>query len=316
MNEHEVVFGAMGSQVRLRIGTGEGEGDADAAALAVEREQRFVLEFETTLSRFRADSELCALNADPRSVVPASELMRSAVRAGVEAARRSGGLVDPTLLGEIEAAGYVASREGPGVPLGDALAAAPPRHPARPAPGSAWRRFEVDDQAGTITRPVGAGFDTGGIGKGLAADLIAERLRGFPRFVVDCGGDVRIGGAGALANPYDVLVEHPLTGEAVYALRLGGGGVATSGLNVRVWRGDDGRYRHHLLDPATGEPAWTGLVGATALGDTALEAETLAKAALLSGPDRGRAVLADLGGLLAHDDGRVEPVGPISARRL
>ena len=104
-------------------------------------------------------------------------------------------------------------------------------------------------------------------------------------------------------------------------LRLGSGGVATSGLNVRIWRGADGRYAHHLLDPATGEPAWTGLIGVTALGDTAVEAETLSKAALLSGPEGGRAVLAERGGLLVHDSGRVETGraarrrGPASASR-
>ncbi len=314
MVEHDVVFDAMGSQVRLLIGmVGE---DASAAAQAADRERQFVAEFETALSRFRPESELCALNADPRQVVPASELMRSAVKAGVEAAHRSGGLVDPTLLGEIEAAGYTASGECSAVPLRDALSEAPPRRPAGPSPDSNWCRFRVDDLAGTICRPPGVGFDTGGIGKGLAADLIATRLQGFGRFVIDCGGDVRIGGAGALTDPYDVFVEHPITGARIHALRLGRGGIATSGLNVHVWRAEDGHYRHHLLDPSTGEPAWTGLVGATALGDTALEAETLAKAALLSGPEGGHAILAELGGLLVHDDGRVETVGPISGSRL
>ena len=97
-------------------------------------------------------------------------------------------------------------------------------------------------------------------------------------------------------------------------LRLGSGAVATSGLNVRIWRGSDGRYAHHLLDPSTGEPAWTGLIGVTALGDTAVEAETFAKAALLSGPEGGRAILAERGGLLVHDNGRIETVGPLAAR--
>ena len=72
-------------------------------------------------------------------------------------------------------------------------------------------------------------------------------------------------------------------------LRLATGAVATSGLNVRLWRRADGTPAHHLLDPATGDPAWTGVVGATALAPTALEAETLAKAALLSGPPRDAA---------------------------
>lgn len=102
--------------------------------------------------------------------------------------------------------------------------------------------------------------------------------------------------------------------ERAYVLRLGSGAVATSGLNVRIWRSGDGRHAHHLLDPSTGEPAWTGLIGATALSDTAVEAETLAKAALLSGPEGGRTILNERGGLLVYDDGRVETVGPLNAR--
>jgi thiamine biosynthesis lipoprotein len=312
MSEHDLTFDAMGSHVRLLIGE-PGPGMAPAAE-AAEQGRRFIEEFDATLSRFKPDSELCALNDDPRERVPASELMRRAIAAGIAAAERSGGLVDPTLVGEIEHAGYVASRAGMAgdVPLGEALAGAPARRPARPNPAERWRGFRVDEEAGEVVRPPGLRFDTGGTGKGLAADLLAARLRGYSRFIVDCGGDIRIGGADALVRPYEVFVEHPISGERAHVLRLGSGGVATSGLNVRIWRGDDGRFAHHLIDPATGGPAWTGLVGATALADTALEAETLSKAALLSGPEVGRAVLADRGGLLVHDDGRVELVGPLA----
>jgi thiamine biosynthesis lipoprotein len=49
-------------------------------------------------------------------------------------------------------------------------------------------------------------------------------------------------------------------------------------------------------------------VGATAIAGSALEAETLAKLALLSGPDGGRRVLALHGGVLVHDDGDVEVI--------
>jgi FAD:protein FMN transferase len=313
MAEHDVRFDAMGSHVRLLIGE-PGPG-MPPAPVAAEEATRFIFEFDAALSRFKPQSELCALNADPRDRVPASELLREAVKAGLAAAERSGGLVDPTLLGEIESAGYATSRAGmPGEPLAAALAAAPPRRPASPNPEARWRSFDVDDEAGEIARPPGLLFDTGGAGKGLAADLLARCLRGYSRFIADCGGDIRIGGADALVNPYDVYVEHPLSGERAYVLKLGSGGVATSGLNVRIWRGESGRYAHHLLDPASGKPAWTGLIGVTALGDTALEAETLSKAALLSGPEDGRELLAERGGLLVHDDGKVEPVGPLSAR--
>jgi thiamine biosynthesis lipoprotein len=313
MREHDVIFDAMGSHVRLLIGE-PGPG-ASPAPLAAERARRFVVEFEQALSRFRKDSELCALNADPNERVSASAILRRCVNAGIWAARRSDGLVDPTLLSEIEAAGYGRSRAGvPAAPLGAALEAAPPRHPATPHPAARWREIRVDDRSQTISRPPGVAVDSGGVGKGLAADLIADQLRDHERFLIDCGGDIRIGGTATADLPYEVQVEHPLTGERAFVLRLASGAVATSGINVRVWRRADGSYAHHLLDPATGEPAWTGLIGVTALGASALEAETLCKAALLAGPEGARRMLADRGGLIVHDSGRVELVGRLTVR--
>lgn len=310
--EHDTTFEAMGSHVRLLIG--EPGPDLPAAAEAGERARRFVEEFEATLSRFDPVSELTALNRDCRDRVPASPLLRQAVRAGLWAAAASGGLVDPTLVDQIEQAGYASSRVGVvPAPLRSALAAAPARRPAEPDPAASWRRFQVDETRGEIVRPPGLRFDSGGIGKGLAADLIATSLEGYSRFVVDCGGDIRVGGRDASRHPRTVAVEHPLSGGRPYVVSLRCGGIATSGLNVRIWRREDGGFAHHLLDPSTGRPAWTGLVGVTALGASTLEAETLSKAALLAGPERGRELLAAHGGLLVHDGGRVELVGRLAA---
>ena len=313
MAEHDVTFPAMGSHVRLLIGE-PGPGLPPAANAAAEA-QSFVADFEATLSRFDRDSELCALNRDRRERVPASPLLRRAVAAGLVAAEQSGGLVDPTLVEEIERAGYFASRAwmAPAA-LAAALAQAPARRPARPHPEERWKRWRVDEEAGEVVRPPGQRFDSGGSGKGLVADLLAIRLAGYRSFVVDCGGDVRVGGVDAELSPRLVHVEHPLNGKRLHAIRVADGGVATSGLDRRIWRDACGRYAHHLLDPATGEPAWTGLIAVTALAATTLEAETLAKAALLSGAARGTELLRNHGGLLVHDSGRVELVGSLAGR--
>ncbi|HEY5390075.1 MAG TPA: FAD:protein FMN transferase, partial [Solirubrobacteraceae bacterium] len=199
--------------------------------------------------------------------------------------------------------------------LTQALTAAPERQPARANSQQLWRQVAVDDLAGTVRRPAGIEIDTGGTGKGLCADALAHRLRGYSRFAIDCGGDLTIGGVGAQLDPYPVEVEHPLTGETVRTLRVGKGGVATSGLNVRVWQDEQGRFAHHLLDPSSGLPAWTGLIGVTALAPSALEAETLSKTALLLGPLGARRVLAEHGGLVVHDDGDVEEIGSLEDRR-
>ena len=315
MSAHDLIFDAMGCEVRLIVG--EPLPGSPPATFAAEQARHFIARFEAALSRFRRDSELTALNEDPRPEIPASELLRRAVRAGLWTAERTGGLVDPTLLDAIVAAGYAESRAGVDpVPLADALALAPERRPARPRAEAEWCLIEVDDEAGTIRRPPGVGFDTGGSGKGLAADMLAERLRGYSRYVVDCGGDVRIGGFAAQLDPFAVHARHPIDGEAVAIFYVSAGGIASSGLDTRIWRRDDGRFAHHLLDPSTGEPAWTGLVAVTALGRHALEAETLSKAALLSGPDAARELLAKRGGMLVDERGELELVGPVSAKLI
>jgi thiamine biosynthesis lipoprotein len=309
--ELDYTFHAMGSEVRLLIGPPLSPSSPPPLE-AADRERAFVLDFGHRLSRFQTDSELARLNGDPRSAAPASPLLRTAVSAGLWAAERSGGLVEPTLLQAIERVGYVDSLDGAvPAPLDEALAAAPPRRPARPNPRSPWREVIVDDQAGLVVRPPGVMLDTGGTGKGLCADAVAYRLGGYTRYVVDCGGDIAVGGVGAQVEPYEIEVEHPLTGRSIGSVRLARGGVATSGLNVRIWRRADGSFAHHLLDPSTGEPAWTGLIGATALGATALEAETLSKLAVLSGPEAARRVLSEQGGVIVHDTGEVEAVGPV-----
>src|SRR3954471_6394994 len=172
------------------------------------REQRAFLEaFAARLSRFRDDSELCALNASPSVAVPASPLLRAAVRAGLWAAEATGGLVDPAVLPALERAGYRESREGAYMGTGlsharssrpaskgsvhvlaHALGDAPARRPARPAAAAAWRSVRVDDARGVIERPPGVRLDTGGVGKGLAADAVAHRLAGARPFRGGRGG--------------------------------------------------------------------------------------------------------------------------------
>jgi thiamine biosynthesis lipoprotein len=97
-------------------------------------------------------------------------------------------------------------------------------------------------------------------------------------------------------------VESPFDGTVLHTFQLAAGGVATSGIGRRAWLDETGRPAHHLLDPATGRPAFTGIVQATALAPSALEAEVRAKAALLSGPRDAARWLRD-GGVIVLRDG-------------
>ncbi len=301
-------FACFGGRCAVRVA----DPDAEVARRAVERARQTLLEAHRALSRFDPDSELSRLNRDPRAEVPASPLLRRVVAAALTAGLRSGGLVDATLVDEIEAAGYAESRDfaEAGGAVGSAGAPVEEPHPAFPNPRAGWCEFGVDEPAGTVTRPPGVRLDPGGIAKGLLADLVGEPLADFDSFAVDCCGDLRVGGADGRAQR--ILVDDPAGGPPLHELEIADGAVATSGITRRAWAGADGRPAHQLIDPATGRPAFTGIVQATALAPTGLLAETLAKSALLGGP----AAVAEhlpFGGVVVAADGDVQVLDPLPA---
>ena len=313
MSRAEREFDCFGGRVRVVI-----EGDAPGghvAPLAALLAQAQLQDVHRRLSRFDEHSELSRLNADPAPVVPASRLLRRLASAVVEAGLRSDGLVDATRVRALQHAGYASSRAGvPGLPIDALVADAPAPRPARAHPDRAWATLAVDDEKRTIARPFGVWIDGGGLAKGLAADRLAATLADHAAYAIDCAGDVRIGGRAGLVRT--LRVEDPFGGPPVHALTLTAGAAATSGVGRRSWRTPGGDVAHHLIDPAAGRPAWTGVVQATAFAPTALEAEILAKTALLRGPQDGRRVLERAGGgVLVLADGAVDIVAGACVRQ-
>jgi thiamine biosynthesis lipoprotein len=310
--EAAATFSCFGTSCAITV-TGDAQGVP--AQSAVEDARSALLEWHEQFSRFLGESELSRLNADPRDTVPVSPLMAQLVDTVIEAASATQGLVDATQVDEIERAGYDGELGSP-LDLAAALGRAPARRPAGPRAAPRWRELSVDLARAAVTRPAGIKIDSGGLAKGLFADVLAQRLSEHRAFAVSCGGDVRIGGQGAIAR--EVRVESPFNGEVLHTFKLADAGVATSGIGRRSWLDDAGAPAHHLLDPATGRPAFTGIVQATALAPTAVIAEVRAKAALLSGPRRARAWLPD-GGVIVLDGGRhhvIEPPPAVPLRNL
>jgi thiamine biosynthesis lipoprotein len=283
-----------------------GAGEQRSARDAVELVRHRLEDWHVRFSRFLPDSELSRLNADPRWEVPASPLMARLAQTVRVAAFLTDGLVDATLVDEIEAAGY---RDDLGEPLAleTALGLAPPRKPAAPRRPASWQSIEVNLARRTVTRPPGVRLDSGGLAKGLFADVLAARLASHASFAIDCAGDLSIGGAHGVTRP--VEVESPFDGSVLHTFELRRAGVATSGIGRRSWLDRDGRSAHHLLDPSTGKPAFTGIVQVTALAPSALVAEIYAKAATLGGPRAAPAWLRH-GGVIVLDDGSHQVIEP------
>jgi FAD:protein FMN transferase len=228
-------------------------------------------------------------------------MMVSFAEAAVRAASITDGLVDPTLVTEVEQAGYPAEFSGTAGRLAPPFSINPARQPAAPSPTARWRQVAVDRRHSTITRPVGVLLDSGDVGEGLFGDVLASLLSWYDSFAVEASGDIRFGGAAAALRPIQVASPYD-DRNVLHTFKLVRGAAATSGISKRTWVDDRGRLAHHLLDPATGRPAFTGVVQATALAPSGVEAEALAKAALLSGP-RAAARWLRHGGVVVYDDG-------------
>src|SRR6266496_1347421 len=99
--EHERAFELFGTRVRVLVGERVTPGlpEPEIAAIAVEV---FLRKMHQALTRFEKTSELSVLNTDPADEVAVSPLLARAVAACLETAERTGGLVDPTLVDEIE----------------------------------------------------------------------------------------------------------------------------------------------------------------------------------------------------------------------
>ncbi|WP_263430397.1 FAD:protein FMN transferase [Nocardioides sp. TRM66260-LWL] len=175
----------------------------DACVLAVE----VLRDVDETASRFRADSDLSAVNARPGAWVRVDPLLVAAVEVAVEAAERTGGLVHPLLGRPLVSLGYdrTFTRLEERSHLGLATAATAATAPAR----DAWREIAWREDAVRI--PSGTALDLGATAKAWCADLIAaawrERL-GLDDALVSVGGDLRTLGE----RPWPVAItERPPT---------------------------------------------------------------------------------------------------------
>jgi thiamine biosynthesis lipoprotein len=279
-------FRAMGSDAHVIVVGGP-------AGLARRARDR-IDDLERRWSRFRSDSEVSALTGRAGSRVAVSAETRLLVERAVDAWRLTGGAFDPTVLGAVLRAGYTRSfDEG-----------------AITAPGSSSLLVGCTDisvDGAGVRLPAGTGFDAGGIGKGLAADLVVGEVlsAGANGVCVNLGGDLRAEGEPPDGQAWTVAVEHPLVDAPLALLGLRAGAVATSTTLKRAWT-IDGRTVHHLIDPATGQASDSDLALACVVAGEAWMAEVLAKAVLLRGSGRAFDLLdAGVEAMIVDGAGRI-----------
>jgi FAD:protein FMN transferase len=257
-------------------------------------------------SRFRPDSELSAVNAADGAPVSVSELFAEILAAALRAAELTAGDVDPTCGRALAAIGY--DRD---FALLRPAASAAARHDApagRSVPG--WRSVQLDRQRLQVQLSDGAQLDLGATAKAWAADRAAAVIAAETRagVLLSLGGDIAVAGPPP-AGGWQVRVtdDHAAGPEAPgQTVAIRSGGLATSSTTVRAWEAG-GRRMHHIIDPATSEPARSCWRTVSVAAGSCVDANTASTAAIIRGPAAPRWLAgAGLPARLVAEDGSVQ----------
>ena len=232
-------------------------------------------ELESLWSRFLPNSDITRANQAGGTPVAVHPDTLAIVARALEGWRQTGGRFDITSLPALVDAGYTHSVVD-GTPAPRVTGTQVGQSPL----------VQVNYRAGTITVPATTAIDLGGIGKGFAADVVAEELveAGAGGALVNLGGDIAVQGSPSNDQSWYFGVDDPRTGAApgthVALLRIAAGGVATSGTTVRRWTTADGSTAHHVIDPRVLRPSNSDVRIVTVVAADAATAEVFATAAM------------------------------------
>ncbi|MCE9645506.1 MAG: FAD:protein FMN transferase [Chloroflexi bacterium] len=272
-------FRAMNSQMVLVA-----EGEASQVRFGLAAAQEFMEAGEKRFTRFSEYSELARLNRSAGSWFAASADLFDVVREAQAHFHRTHGLFDPSILPDLQNAGYVHSMDEI-----RRIGSAP--RPARPFQkfASGFESVELNENTRSIRLPEGLQIDLGGIAKGWIAERAARLLSRYTSScAVNAGGDMFLIGRPPGKDCWEVGLEDPRDPQTdISVLLLQEGAVATSSVVKRAWK--QGQLsRHHLIDPRTGEPANTLWLSVTVLAAHAVTAESFAKAFLIADENEAR----------------------------
>lgn len=172
-----------------------------------------------------------------------------------------------------------------------------------------YKKIKPDTEEMTVLAPEGMEIDLGAVAKGYTGDCLVELLRnrGVTSAILDLGGNIQTLGAKPDGVPWRVAVKDPFEPDReLGVLEVTDKAVITSGGYERYFTGEDGRDYWHILDPADGYPADSGLVSVTVVGDSGVRCDGLSTALFVMGKEKAVELYRQAGDfemLLVTEDG-------------
>jgi len=272
----------MGTLVEISVR----EPDREKAQLAISSAFDEMRRLEKLMSTHLANSEISRLNAlaGGKSSLTVSPEVLDVIRRGIHWGNLSNGALDIS-IGPVSNL-WRFNDENPSLPDSQRLAQ---------AVGLVnFREIEVDDSNVRLRQP-GMSLHLGAIAKGYAVDKAMAVLQnnGIRHAMINAGGDLMVLGERKDGQPWNIGLQHPKQPEKLIAsFALSEKAVATSGDYQKYFMIENTRY-HHILDPANGMPA-RGVISSTIIAKTVMDADALATAVFVLGPEKAMALVDSL----------------------
>ena len=228
-------------------------------------------------SPWEAHSELNRFNATPPGAWhTASSDFAKVMACALRIAEETGGACDPTLGALVDLWGFGPAPRCENIPTALDIEQA--------LRTSGWRHI-VQNHVGSFLRKAPARLDLCGVAKGYAVDLVAESFRasGVASALVEIGGELSGYGIKPDGTPWWVAVDGDADGAAPILVALHGLAIATSGCERRFVHG--GNSYSHTIDPRSGRPIDNGMLSATVLHESCMQADAYATALMVMGPE-------------------------------
>jgi len=259
--------------------------DKNTAEIAIEAAMTAIEHVDTLMSDWDPNSQLSAVNRRAFSEpVAVDDDLFEVISAAVEYSKLSDGAFDITIAPVVLL--WRQAKQTGIAPTDEQVAA------ARSKVG--YKNLLLDGQAKTVQFAVeGMALDLGGIAKGYAVDRATAAMRqaGATGGMVSVGGEVFCFGTPAGQKPHWFIgLQDPADEEAILLrLKLDGRAVSTSG-DYRRFVVINGQKHNHIVNPATAESA-SDFSSATLIAPTSMQADALATAVSVLGPEKGLALI-------------------------
>ena len=262
----ERTFFAMDTVMSVRI-----YGDGALLDAAEDR----VRELEALWSVTDPGSEIYALNRDGSAALSGDTA--GLLAGALELCGRTGGALDITVYPVVRLWGFTTGEYN--LPEAEAVEELLTRVD--------YARVALDETAWAASLPDGMELDLGSVAKGYAGDALSALLksRGVESALLDLGGNIQAVGAKPDGTPWRIGVRDPEGDGILGVVEVIDRAVVTSGGYERYFEQDGVRY-WHIIDPATGAPARSGLASVTVIGESGLVCDALSTALFVMGLDR------------------------------